>query len=154
MEYVREIIISAVVCGIVMMLAPENSGRKYLSFAVALVMLTAVARPLITLDVSGDSLKKQLDRLSTDDTCTAESYEEVVADAVAAAAAKSAAEHFSVPSAEISVSVKLENDAEGVEIESCEITVTGSAARLSRGSLERYFSEITGSEVSVYGCEE
>lgn len=155
MKYVHEIMICAVACGIVLMIAPERSEgtKRCVRLAVSLVMLCAIIRPIANIAEDIPDVLEYADRMIPDEDRDDGSTEDVVVSAICTAAEKAAGEYFSVPDEDFSVTLSLVGEGGSLAISGAEVSVTGEGAELPARSVERYFSEILGCEVSVYGCE-
>ena len=155
MEYVREIIICAAVCGIVIVVAPgESEGTKRcVRLAVSLVMLAAIIRPITKIAADVPDIMEYVDRMIPSESQAEGNGRDVVAAAICSAAETAASEYFSCPAGDFSVSLTLVGEGEAIAVAGAEVSVTGEAASLPERSVERYFSEILGCEVNVHGCE-
>lgn len=153
MDYVRDIIFAAAVCGIFTYLSPEKRSGGLVRFAAAVAFLSVLATPLGSFAEGIEEMAEQFSSLTGADgegpyTEAGESCDSIVAREICTALLPLAAEHFGV--SEKSFAIRLifgTNDSGEPFISRCEVEVE--KGELQTGAVAEYFRDMLGCEVTV-----
>lgn len=158
MNYLTEIIYTALVCGILLRIAPGKSSknRKYIKIVAALAFLTVLASPLLSLSDSETGIFENIIKMGESvETTTADnsSNTEAVAKIICDTAASKAAEEFSVPKESFSIKISiLESASDEYSIEKVYVYRRGDAKKIRAVRVKDFFEKIfeNAKEVTVF----
>ena len=162
MSYLREVVFAALVCGILVRLAPgdKTGSGKYVKYAASLAFLCILVSPAIkALGEAPDIIGSIADSAETDDEESSEESKDegrfsgsldMVASEICKAAAQAVAEHFSVPAEDFKIKIIIDiSDSGEYSIREASVYPSGSAADVEKRVLEAYFHKILGCPAEV-----
>lgn len=160
MNYIKEVLFAAIVCGIISRLSPESitGGGKLVRYAAALAFLCVLAMPfsqkLSALSDLISGIGNVEDTAAVEDGANeadaSQSGIGIISREICRAAANAAAEHFSVPADTFELRVRFEGT-DGGELSIAEATVymRETSGVPDGGEAEAFFSDIFNCEVEV-----
>lgn len=159
MNYLKEIIFTAIVCGIMAGLADlgKNSSGKFIKFVCSLAFMCVLLSPFFDNSDLSISVNEYLEKFSvSDDSVTDDNTVEIglISDEICKAAASNAAEKFSVPADNFSIKIIIEDIKDDPRIKEVTVYISGQALHIDTTLLKKHFSSIFECPVEVIKDEE
>lgn len=160
MNYIKEVLFAAIVCGIISRLAPdsETGGGRLVRYAAVIAFLCVLAMPFTQkLSALSDFVSGILeieDAAVTDVEAngseTPKSTIEIISQEICKAAGKAAAEHFSVSADAFKLRLRLKgSDSSELRISEATVYLSADSGISDIVAVEDYFSDILSCEVEV-----
>lgn len=157
MTYIKEIIFTSIICGIVTGMAAlgKSSSTKYVKFAASLAFLCVLVSPLFDGSASFEKLESDIRELTditntTDDSDDYANSLDIISREICKAAVKKASEDLGLSPDNISMSLVLFNDSEKYSIKECEIYIAAETEKINVTELENYFTRLLSCNVEVH----
>lgn len=157
MNYIKEIIFTAILCGIVTGLGTSKTSNtaKYVKFASSLAFLCVLLSPLMSKNIIHDSFSDNLINIAGSDALVETQKEDdlglqLISNEICRAAINSAAEKYGVPTDHFSMNITIkDNSVNDYAIESAKVYVKNKALQDLKSDIQSYFEKILNCDAEV-----